>query len=336
MRQSIFEQITFVCPLCRQAGIKSELALAEVAVQDQEYVLEGLIGCNSCQARFPIVSGVPVVLRDLESWWRGSRKHLTHAGVHSNLLGDFFAELDRRGRIATMDWSIVSTYVQSHYAGSGGNQDFWAEVTGVVPEKNASLPSLDLGCAAGRMTFELAAQSSIGVGLDMDFRLVEAAAQIQRQGRVEFHRVHSAKRVRPDRVSFEAPGNTLFLVGDALDPPFGPEAFGTVAALNLLDNVSVPLTLLAQMDALLVSGGRLLLCSPYQWRPDIADPAQWLESEELAADQFVRAVLCQGRAGNLNLNYTIERQNPDVEWLLIQNERQSRRFRVDLLLARKD
>lgn len=338
MRRSIFEQLTFVCPVCRQSGVQSRLALAEVAREDQGFILEALIECThgQCRSRFPIVAGIPIILRDLDSWWRGNRDYLTRAMVESRKLGDYFAELDRRSQTSSLGWSLVSTYLHSHYAIENRNQKFWQQAVAMLASEASEKPSLDLGCAVGRMTFELASISTIAVGLDLDFRSLVAALQIQKSGSIQFNRVRSSKRLSTESVCFEPRDNVLFLVADALDPPFPAEMFGTVSALNVLDNVSVPLTLIGQMDALLAPGGQLLMCSPYQWRPDIADSAQWLESDVLAAEQFVRAVLCHGAAGSLNLNYTIESETPRVDWTLIQNERQSRCFQVDLLVARKD
>lgn len=53
--------------------------------------------------------------------------------------------------------------------------------------------------------------------------------------------------------------------GDALSPPFAAESFDLIVSLNLLDKVSEPLSMLAQMQRLLKPGGHLLLSSAFAW-----------------------------------------------------------------------
>ena len=336
MRASVFESLTFICPVCRQSGHQSQLELAEVAAQDAGFVLEGLIQCRGCHAQFPIAKGVPVILRDLDTWWHGQRRFLTQADVGSSLLAGFFGELDRRNQVLTPGWANVSTYLLAHYASDHGNNRFWKQTCGVLQSGATEKPALDLGCAVGRMTFELAALAPVSVGVDLDFRYVAAANELLRTGSITYDRIASPKRLEREHLSYAAPANTLFIVADALDPPFAAETFGTVSALNLLDIVSVPLTLLGQMDALLAPGGRLLMSSPYQWQSVAVEPAQWLETDSVPADQFLRSVLCDGPVSSLNLNYTIESEDRKLNWMLVQNERQTRHFEVDLLVARKD
>jgi SAM-dependent methyltransferase len=195
--------------------------------------------------------------------------------------------------------------------------------------------ALDLGCGVGRLAFELARFHDRVVGLDLNFHMVAAAARIQRSGRIEYHRRLRGQRFEPISLPWSVPDNMLLLVADALDPPFEATSFDTVAALNLLDNVNVPLTLIGQMDALLRRTGTLLIGSPYEWRHDISDPSQWLEDADRDAPGVLRAILSERLIEALPLDYRIVADIADLPWVLRQHERFWQRFSVHLLAARK-
>jgi SAM-dependent methyltransferase len=127
----------------------------------------------------------------------------------------------------------------------------------------------------------------------------------------------------------------LFLVADALDPPFSAESFDFVAALNLVDNVHLPLVLLGQMDALLSPGGCLLLGSPYEWRTELADPREWLETEELDAPGMVRRIIEGAIFPQMGLQYEVAEEMAQVPWPLRHHSRHWSLFLVHLIKARK-
>lgn len=145
-----------------------------------------------------------------------------------------------------------------------------------LPEKARAL---DLGCAVGRSTFELARHCTSAIGIDYSRRFIEAAEAIRTQGELVYSRTDegalttrlAAKRpadIQPDRVSFE--------VGDAMDLRQELGSFDVVLAANLIDRLSNPAAFLARLPSLVNPGGQLILTSPYTWLDEFTPRENWL------------------------------------------------------------
>lgn len=125
--------------------------------------------------------------------------------------------------------------------------------------------ALDLGCACGRTTLDLARDHRHAFGLDLSRSLVRAADGVRRSGRARYRTVVEGDLVREHDVAVDAPRNATFLVGDALALPFPDGAFGTVVALNLVDRVPDPGRAVDEMGRLVEPRGVLLVGSPWTW-----------------------------------------------------------------------
>ncbi|MBU6398683.1 MAG: putative 4-mercaptohistidine N1-methyltransferase [Verrucomicrobia bacterium] len=139
--------------------------------------------------------------------------------------------------------------------------------------------ALDLGCAVGRATFELARHCARVVGIDWSARLIDAAQRLRRVGTLDFAyadegdlTLEATARVPVTidrrRVAFEH-GDALNLRGDL-------GAFDVVLAANLIDRLEDPRRFLARVPALVAPGGQLILTSPYTWLPQYTPREHWL------------------------------------------------------------
>ena len=152
--------------------------------------------------------------------------------------------------------------------------------------KNAGpIRALDVGCAVGRFTFELARVAHEVVGIDNAKSLIRAAqgiavkcsatARIQESGN-EFQTVRLGlpKGTRPERVSFE--------VGDAQKlHRFARKPFDIVACINLLCRLPRPSAFLSQLPGLVRQGGQLVIASPFSWLPEYTPTREWLTATDL-------------------------------------------------------
>jgi putative 4-mercaptohistidine N1-methyltranferase len=152
-------------------------------------------------------------------------------------------------------------------------------VKGFVPLIGRADRALDLGCAVGRSTFELARTASEVIGIDLSQRFISAAQEIQRSGKIQFRRQEEgsfytliSRQLDPtiDRT------RCRFEVGDALRLRSDLGTFDWVLAANLIDRVNSPRALLATLRRLLNAGGYLLIASPYTWLAEFAPPQEWL------------------------------------------------------------
>lgn len=142
----------------------------------------------------------------------------------------------------------------------------------------ANASGLDLGCAVGRSTFELARHCSRVVGIDFSRSFISAAEKLRDAGTIAYSRVDEGALVtslvatRPDvdpaRVSFE--------VGDAMALRDNLGEFDVVLAANLIDRLQHPARLLERLPSLVRGGGQLVLTSPYTWLDEFTPRECWL------------------------------------------------------------
>ncbi|MFX0198776.1 MAG: methyltransferase domain-containing protein [Candidatus Hodarchaeota archaeon] len=353
MRKTLFEQVRFICPRCRHAtreGIAQyPLKLDQVLEQEGDYILEGFLSCTNpeCDSKYPVLQGVPIVLKDLKRWWHYEKSQLTHINCHSVEVRNFFKNLIIDDPLIYSERSLLSTYMELHYGSYDRIPDilksfadpehFWNMAINMarLASKTKYELSIDLGCSVGRYTYELAGFSNLAVGIDLNFNEVLMAAEFQRTQKMSYDRKKYGKYFEKVQIPYIPMQNVLFLVSDTLDPPFGAESFDLVSGLNVVDNVKLPLVLIGQMDAMLRQGGSLILGSPYEWRTDICEPEEWLESENMDAPVMVRHILEGKIFSKMGLHYEILEELHDVPWTLRHHDRHWSAFLVHLIMARK-
>jgi putative 4-mercaptohistidine N1-methyltranferase len=146
--------------------------------------------------------------------------------------------------------------------------------------KNRSSRALDLGCAVGRSSFELAHKIPEVIGIDYSRSFIRAARQLQKKGKIRFRLLEEGKTTKPSfaRVSSQIDRKRLcFQAGDALRIPKKLGTFDLVLAANLIDRLPEPQRFLKKVLPQLVRpGGTLLLTSPYTWSADFTPETKWL------------------------------------------------------------
>lgn len=120
------------------------------------------------------------------------------------------------------------------------------------------------------------------------------------------------------------------VVGDAANPPFLAHAFDAVLALNLLDSVPDPRTVLGQADALLRPGGTLVLACPFAWDPSLTPRAAQFNGAELLA-----ALVGDPAQLGLALSYELLEVEDRCSWRLAQGPRTVQEHACQLIVARK-
>lgn len=142
--------------------------------------------------------------------------------------------------------------------------------------------ALDLGCATGRTTFELARVIPAVDGIDFSARFIQLAVQLQQQGVCRYTLVDEGDLVsyrerRLDTLGLaETAARAQFSQGDAcnLKPQF--TGYDLIVAANLIDRLYDPARFLADVHQRLNVGGVLMLTSPYTWLEEHTPKAAWL------------------------------------------------------------
>ena len=153
--------------------------------------------------------------------------------------------------------------------------------------------ALDLGCAVGRSTFELARTFDSVVGLDYSDAFIDAAEHLRQQRSMEYKRWDTGahhtrlKASIDERIDRERIG---FVQGDAANLAGAPmvqnnEQYDAILLSNLMCRLSAPAHCLQQFtesDRYLKSGGILVISSPNTWMAQYTDPANFLDGADSA------------------------------------------------------
>jgi len=151
-------------------------------------------------------------------------------------------------------------------------------LSGLVLERKTR--ALDLGCAVGRSSLELARHFDQVVGLDFSARFIDAAQRMQSEraatvripregGAFDEHLLKLPPDLDTERASFET--------GDACALRPGLGKFDLVLMANLIDRLPDPAACLAQLPGLIAPGGWLVITSPYTWLEEYTPREKWLD-----------------------------------------------------------
>ncbi len=139
--------------------------------------------------------------------------------------------------------------------------------------------ALDLGCAVGRSSFELARRCKQVLGIDFSARFINVATHLRDNGFFNFSYIEEGELTRPHRAVVPAEidrSRVNFEQGDAVHLRSRLGQFDVVLMANLIDRVKDPAKCLAQMPKLLKPGGQLVITSPYTWLTEYTPRENWL------------------------------------------------------------
>jgi putative 4-mercaptohistidine N1-methyltranferase len=194
---------------------------------------------------------------------------------------------------------LVGEYLFFHYASfeeAAGDlpvpREAWDFAERVVSEllgDSGTLESaLDVGCAVGRSSFELARRAKRVVGVDYSKAFIDAAQTLQAAGKMPGEVLAEGERMQEFEAQVPAGierERVEFLVGDATDlPPLG--AFDVVLAANLICRLPEPRKFLERLPSLVKSGGQLLLATPFSWLEEFTPRDHWLGGRQDSPSSF--------------------------------------------------
>ena len=180
----------------------------------------------------------------------------------------------------------LSEYAEFHYGETyygvpnfpKALSDFAQKSLQAKPAKTA----LDLGCATGRATFELAKHYDHVTGIDFSARFIGLALKLAQQGVVRYTMVNEGDLVSYQERSLvelelaDVAHKVEFWQGDAcnLKPQF--TAYDFILAANLIDRLYSPRQFLNNIHQRLNIGGVLMITSPYTWLEEHTPHDEWI------------------------------------------------------------
>ncbi len=179
---------------------------------------------------------------------------------------------------------LVSQYCEFQYGDENlGVKNFAIECAKIASKfaKNRK-KALDLGCATGRATFELARTFDEVEGIDFSARFIGVGVKLKNEGYIAFASKTEGDLTEKKKVTIEELGyenlkdKVSFWQGDAcnLKPNFN--SYDLVMATNLIDRLYNPRLFLDSVDERLSSDGILILTSPYTWQESSTKKEFWL------------------------------------------------------------
>ena len=179
---------------------------------------------------------------------------------------------------------LVSQYCEFQY----GDESFSVKNFALESVKIASkfvknkTKALDLGCATGRATFELARTFDEVEGIDFSARFIGVGVKLKNDGYIAYRVKTEGDLSMDKKISIEELGyedikqKVSFWQGDAcnLKPNFN--SYDLILAKNIIDRLYNPKLFLDSVHERLQSDGILVLTSPYTWQESSTKKEFWL------------------------------------------------------------
>ncbi len=191
---------------------------------------------------------------------------------------------------------LVSEYAEFHYGDSYFDvPNFPRALAELAIEAMGDKPAgtaLDLGCATGRATFELARHFERVTGIDFSARFISLGVRLAEEGRLRYTLVEEGELVAYKERSLAELGleqvarKVEFFQGDAcnLKPAF--THYDLILAANLIDRLYSPAQFLESVHERLNPGGLLLIASPYTWLPEHTKREAWIGGFKQDGENF--------------------------------------------------
>lgn len=182
---------------------------------------------------------------------------------------------------------VVAQYIEFHF----GKETFGVpnfpvacvDATAPYLAGRQTRRALDIGCATGRSSFELAKYFDHVDAADLSVRLIEPPTNLQKTGSQRFIVSDEGELVsyRDVKLSdFEGyediKDKVLFSQGDACNLADKFKAYDLVFAGNLIDRLYDPEKFLRTIKRRILPGGLLVIISPYRWKEEYTARDKWL------------------------------------------------------------
>jgi putative 4-mercaptohistidine N1-methyltranferase len=202
-------------------------------------------------------------------------------------------------------------YVQTHYGLPGDIYPYpnapteaitfiskTVEKTVGMLGKGSRKRALDIGCAVGGSSFELARYFEEVVGIDYSHAFINAAQQMQQTGALPYESEIEGGATRSFTASIDPSidrSRVEFTQGDACALPESLGTFDLVFASNLLCRLPDPMQFLSRLRPLVRPDGLVALFTPCSWLEEYTPREKWLSQPgESTSSRLQREMDCLG------------------------------------------
>ena len=191
---------------------------------------------------------------------------------------------------------LLTEYAEFHYGDLYfGVPNFPVELAKIAIEAMGDKPAhkaLDLGCASGRSTFELAQHFDHVTGIDFSTRFIGQGVQLAETGILRYTLTDegdlvSYKECTLTNLGLDAIKHKVeFYQGDACNLKPNCTGYDLILAANLIDRLYEPPKLLTTIHKRIVKGGLLMITSPYTWLEEHTKKEEWIGGFKKDGENF--------------------------------------------------
>ncbi len=223
---------------------------------------------------------------------------------------------------------LVNQYSDFQYGETYfGVENFAVKMAELAIEYSKYTPqhrALDIGCATGRCSFELANVFEEVTGIDFSARFIQVAVNLQEKGLVNFEQkvegqIYNTFSKNIDDFSFaEVKDRVAFWQGDACNLKAHFTGYDLILGTNLIDRLYEPKLFLDKIHERLNDNGILILTSPYTWQEESTKKEFWLGGfkNEEGQDQYT----LEGLTNILEKNFELI-ETQDVPFVIRETAR---------------
>jgi SAM-dependent methyltransferase len=304
-------------------------------------VVEGALLCpvDVCQFEYPILRGIPFLVAEVSEHVARQAAELRADDELSPFAESVIGDCVGPDHELNRNRLYLSSYGQAH----------WGEQAGLLPVIAAALELagevrgrwLDLGCAVGRGTVELAARTGdLALGVDLSVALLRAARRIAVHGEIRYP-VRRVGVVHDRHEAKVAPNPAVdFWYADATALPFAGASIAGALSLNTLDSVAWPLHHLHEIARILATDARAVIATPYDWTAAVTAIEGWLgghsQRGRLAGSSAaeLRRILSRDNRPGGAPDLFIDAERAGVTWRMAIHERAAIEYALDMVRVR--
>jgi len=246
-----------ICPECLNKDANNEISLtADIKKETDEEIVEGRLNCPDCGRQYNINEGTAVVVPE-------KTLPITR---HQAGYGSF---------------SMLQSYLWSHYAeffnGPDATDAYKKWAAAFNPRKGWAL---DIGCAVGRLTFEMTKTHERAVGIDTSLSFIRSARELMAEQGLEFDLIMEGEITEKKSSTLDPDfeyEKAEFIVADAMALPFRSDRFTTASSVNILEKVPDPSLHFSEANRVMnKTNARFLFSDPFSWDESVSSPNLWL------------------------------------------------------------
>lgn len=222
----------------------------------------------------------------------------------------------------------LSEYAEFHYGDEYyGVPNFPSTLARIAIRAMGGKPArtaLDLGCATGRATFELARHFEHVTGVDFSARFIHLGVQLAEQDSMRYTLVDEGELVSYKTRRLADLGlaglrdKVAFLQGDACNLKPILSGFDFILAANLIDRLYSPAKFLTSVHERINLGGVLMLTSPYTWLEQHTRREDWVGGYKKDGENFTTL---NGLQALLGKHFRLMQAPQDVPFVIRETRR---------------